>query len=146
MGERDKRSDRPRVLVLGASGLSGGAIVAQLGERGGVEVVRGARDPRTVANWKDEGKAAVLIDLDDPQSFPAALEGIDHLFLMTGYTIHMVHQMKTITDAAADAGVSFIVHLGVFGNGRSTDPHFALGTTWKRGYTSPMGMARTRPS
>lgn len=125
MGERDKGSDRPRVLVLGASGLNGGAIVAQLGERGGVEVVRGARDPRTVANWKDEDKAAVLIDLDDPQSFPAALEGIDRLFLMTGYTIHMVHQMKTITDAAVDAGVSFIVHLGVFGNGRSTDPHFA---------------------
>ena len=125
MNKRNKGSDRPRVLVLGASGLNGGAIVAQLGEMDGVEVVRGARDPRIVASWKDEGKAAVRIDLDDPQSFPAALKGIDRLFLMTGYTIHMVHQMKTITDAAVDAGVSFIVHLGVFGNGRSTDPHFA---------------------
>ena len=73
MSERDKGSDRPRVLVLGASGLNGGAIVAQLGEMGGVEVVRGARDPRTVASWKDEGKAAVLIDLDDPLTFPTAL-------------------------------------------------------------------------
>jgi uncharacterized protein YbjT (DUF2867 family) len=32
----------------------------------------------------------------------------------------MVHQSKTIVDAAADAGVKFIVHLGVFGNGRVT--------------------------
>ncbi len=63
--------------------------------------------------WKDKGKTAVRIDLDDPLSFPEALAGVDRLFLMTGYTIHMVHQMKTITDAAVDAGVSFIVHLGV---------------------------------
>jgi uncharacterized protein YbjT (DUF2867 family) len=32
----------------------------------------------------------------------------------------MVHQSKTIVDAAADAGVKFIVHLGIFGNGRLT--------------------------
>jgi NAD(P)H dehydrogenase (quinone) len=50
---------------------------------------------------------------------------VDRLFLATGYTIHMVHQSKTIVDAAADAGVEFIVHLGIFGNGRMTDPHFA---------------------
>jgi NAD(P)H dehydrogenase (quinone) len=30
-----------------------------------------------------------------------------------------------MVDAAEDANVSFIVHLGVFGNGRSTDAHFA---------------------
>ncbi len=125
MSEQGELAGRARVLVLGASGLNGGAIVAQLDKVGAIEAVRGARDPRTVAGWKDEGKPAVRIDLDDPLSFPAALAGVDRLFLMTGYTIHMVHQMKTITDAAVDAGVSFIVHLGVFGNGRSTDPHFA---------------------
>ena len=43
MGERNKGSDRPRILALGASGLNGGfSIVPQLGEMGGVEVVRGA--------------------------------------------------------------------------------------------------------
>ena len=111
--------------MLGASGLNGGPLAALLDDVDDIEVVRGARDPRTVAAWKDQSKAAVRIDLDDPLSFPTALAGVDRLFLMTGYTIHMVHQMKTITDAAVDAGVSFIVHLGVFGNGRSTDPHFA---------------------
>ena len=44
---------------------------------------------------------------------------------MTGYTMNMVQQTKTIVDAAVDAGVCFVVHLGVFGNGKSTDPHYA---------------------
>ena len=113
---------------LGVSGLNGGAIVAQLGMTDAIEVVRGA-DPRTVAGWNATGKTAVRIDLDDPLSFPEALAGVDRLFLMTGYTIHMVHQMKTITDAAVDAGVSFIVHLGVFGNAAAPPIRVSPGTS-----------------
>src|SRR3954447_17505558 len=119
-------SPKPRVLVLGATGLTGKAIAAELDEVSDrVEVVRGARDPDAVAQWRDQGQFAVRIDLDDARTFPAALEGIDRLFVMTGYTVAMTHQTKTMTDAAADAGVGHIVHLGIFGNGRSTDPHFA---------------------
>src|SRR5277367_1836132 len=115
-----------RILVLGASGLTGGAIASTL-DRGpaDIEVVRAARKKEQVEAWKREGKQAVYLDLDDARTFPAALEGIDRLFLLTGYTISMLHQSKTLVDAAADSGVSFIVHQGIFGNGRSTDPHFA---------------------
>jgi uncharacterized protein YbjT (DUF2867 family) len=115
-----------RILVLGASGLTGGAIASTL-DRGpaDIEVVRAARKKEQVEAWKREGKQAVYLDLDDARTFPAALEGIDRLFLLTGYTIAMLHQSKTLVDAAADSGVSFIVHQGIFGNGRSTDPHFA---------------------
>ena len=81
--ERSKPEGRARVLVLGASGLNGGALAALLDEVDDIEVVRGARDPRTVAAWKDKGKTAVRIDLDDPLSFPEALVGVDRLFLMT---------------------------------------------------------------
>src|SRR6266403_2809768 len=115
-----------RILVLGASGLTGGAIASTL-DRGpaDIEIVRAARKKEQVEAWKREGKQAVYLDLDDARTFPAALEGIDRLFLLTGYTIAMLHQSKTLVDAAADSGVSFIVHQGIFGNGRSTDPHFA---------------------
>jgi uncharacterized protein YbjT (DUF2867 family) len=116
---------RPRILILGATGVTGGAVATLLDGDARVEVVRAARRPEQVASWQAEGKAAVLIDLDDPRSFPAALATIDRLFVVTAYTIEMVHQVKCITDAAADAGVGFIVHLGVFSNGRETDPHFA---------------------
>jgi len=119
-------SPKPRVLVLGSSGLTGKAIAAKLDEVSDrVEVVRASRNPETIGQWRNQGRSAVHLDLDDARTFPTALKGIDRLFLMTGYTVAMTHQTKTITDAAADAGVGHIVHLGIFGNGRSTDPHFA---------------------
>jgi uncharacterized protein YbjT (DUF2867 family) len=120
------QSTKPRVLVLGSTGLTGSAIAAKLdcaSDR--VEVVRASRHPKAVAQLREDGQPAVYLDLDDARTFPAALEGIDRLFVMTGYTVAMTHQTKTITDAAADSGVGHLVHLGIFGNGRSTDPHFA---------------------
>jgi NAD(P)H dehydrogenase (quinone) len=116
----------PRVLVIGSSGRIGAATAAVLDEAPErVIPVRASRNPETVAMWLKQGKQAVYLDLDDPASFPLALKGIDRVFLMAGYTAAMTEQAKTIVDAAEDAGVSFIVHLGVFGNGRSTDAHFA---------------------
>ncbi|MEV5785195.1 NmrA family NAD(P)-binding protein [Streptomyces sp. NPDC052287] len=116
----------PRVLVLGATGRIGTAVVRTLeATPGQVVPVRASRSKATVEQWIKEGKEAVRIDLDDPGTFPRALEGIDRAFLMTGYTSAMNHQTKSLVDAAEDAGVGFVVHLGVFGDGRSTDPHFA---------------------
>jgi NAD(P)H dehydrogenase (quinone) len=100
-------------------------VRARRGHPDRVEVVRASRDAQAVELWCSEGRPAVQLDLDDARTFAAALEGIDRLFVMTGYTVAMTQQTKTITDAAADAGIGHIVHLGVFGNGRSTDPHFA---------------------
>jgi DNA-binding LacI/PurR family transcriptional regulator len=82
-----------------------------------------------VGAWRRDGKEAVLLDLDRPETFRDALSGIDRIFLSTGYTVAMIHQSKTMVDAAADAGVKFIVHLGIFGNGRVT---YAYGA-WRSG-------------
>jgi uncharacterized protein YbjT (DUF2867 family) len=114
------------VLVLGATGRTGAEVGKTLEASAGQAVpVRASRSKATVEQWIKEGMEAVRIDLDDPDTFPGALEGIDRVFLMTGYTSAMNHQTKTLVDAAEDAGVSFLVHLGVFSDGRSTDPHFA---------------------
>ena len=53
----------------------------------------------------------MLVDLDRPETFREALTEVDRLFLATGYTVAMVHQSKTIVDAAADAGVSFTAEI-----------------------------------
>ena len=43
---------------------------------------------------------------------------------LTGYTVAMLTQCKTLVDAAVKAGVSHIVRQGVFANWDVTDPHF----------------------
>ncbi|MFB7513780.1 NAD(P)H-binding protein [Streptomyces sp. NPDC056144] len=68
---------QPRILVTGATGRVGGAVVARL-HATGVPVralVRGAAD-------LPEGVEAVRGDLADPASLGAALEGVDAVFLV----------------------------------------------------------------
>jgi uncharacterized protein YbjT (DUF2867 family) len=137
------QNHKPRVLILGSTGLTGRTIVEKLDASSDqVEVVRTSRSTETIEQLRREGHSAVQLDLDDARTFPAALEGIDRLFVMTGYTVAMTHQTKTITDAAVDSGVGHIVHLGIFGNGRSTDPHFAWHELVER-YIEGSGVAWT---
>ncbi|GAA2251751.1 NAD(P)H-binding protein [Streptomyces amakusaensis] len=68
---------QPRILVTGATGKVGGAVVAQLHAMG-VPVralVRGESD-------FPEGVRAVRGDLGDPASLDTALEGVDSVFLV----------------------------------------------------------------
>jgi NAD(P)H dehydrogenase (quinone) len=126
MARNHNAGNRPRILILGSTGRIGQAVIAALEQTpDSHQTVYASRNRDQVETWQREGKDAVYLDLDDPRTFAAALRGVDRLYLATGYTIQMVHQSKTIVDAAVDAGVQFIVHLGIFGNGRMTDPHFA---------------------
>ncbi|MFJ5266329.1 NmrA family NAD(P)-binding protein [Streptomyces sp. NPDC088387] len=130
-----------RIVVLGATGLTG-AKVAEALDALGAETVRASRHSEVVRRWQDEGHQAVHLDLDDPRTFPAALDGAHGLFLTAGYTSAMTHQAKTVVDAAVDAGVRHVVHLGIFGNGRTTDPHFAWHELVER-YIEGSGLAWT---
>jgi NAD(P)H dehydrogenase (quinone) len=78
-----------------------------------------------VAALQQQGRDAVLLDLDNPTTFAAALHGVDRVFLLTGYTVAMLAQSKTFVDAARKARVQHMVHLGVFGRWDCTDPHIA---------------------
>ncbi len=124
MSIKEQTASRPRVLILGATGRIGSKVIVELEQINTVRVVYSSRNLAQVEAWRRDGKDAVLLDLDQPQTFPDALSGIDRIFLSTGYTVAMMQQSKTIVDAA-DAGVKFIVHLGIFGNGRVT---YAYGT------------------
>src|SRR4051812_13116580 len=117
-------SKKPTVLVLGSSGQVGKLVVKELERFPGVHVRLTSRRPGEVEQLRAGGRDAVLLDMDDPSTFALAMAGVDRLFLLTGYTVAMVTQSKTLVDAAKKAGVKHVVHLGVFAEWDCTDPHF----------------------
>jgi NAD(P)H dehydrogenase (quinone) len=115
---------KPTVLVLGVSGQIGRFVLERLDKYPETLNVRvTARRPEQVAALQQQGRDGVLLDLDNPATFAAALHGVDRVFLLTGYTVAMLTQSKTFVDAARKARVQHIVHLGVFGRWDCTDPH-----------------------
>lgn len=118
-------STNPVVLVIGTTGQVGKLIVEEFDRApGNVRVRYAARKPEQVDELRAAGREAARLDLDDPSTFAQALHGVDRVYLLTGYTIAMLTQSKTLVDAAVKAGVSHIVHQGVFANWDVTDPHF----------------------
>lgn len=117
----------PKVLIIGASGRVGSQVVEALNKQPEDVLVRVATSrPEQAEQWKSEGKDAVVLDLNDSETFPAALKGVERVFLLTGYTADMLFQSKKLVDAAVEAKVMHIVHLGVFSSGKDLIPHF----TW----------------
>jgi uncharacterized protein YbjT (DUF2867 family) len=119
------KQSKPRILVIGSSGQIGKKVVSNLEGNLDVDVRITSRRLEEVHRLSGEGKDIVHLDLDDPRTFGAALAGVDRVFLLTGYTVAMLAQSKTLVDAASKAGVKHIVHLGVFGEWDCTGPAFA---------------------
>ena len=117
-------TQKPTILVLGATGTVGKQVVKELEQSQAVNVRIPSRNFETVEKLKSEGKDAVYLDLDKPQTFALALAGVERVFLLTGYTVAMLAQSKTLVDAAKKAGVKHIVHVGVFAEWDCTDAHF----------------------
>ncbi|MCT2344395.1 NmrA family NAD(P)-binding protein [Bacillales bacterium AN1005] len=114
-----------KVLVLGASGQIGSKLVKELDKNSeGLNVVLATHEEKIAAKWRSEGRNGVAFDLNNPAEFPDVLEGVERVFLLTTYTSDMLFQAKMFTDAAKEAGVKHIVHLGVFTSRKDPVPHF----------------------
>ena len=105
-------TDKPNILVLGATGKVGGEVVKQLLDAGDSNVIAATRSPDKAQKFKDKGIDSVILDLSDAETLVPALEGVDRALLLTGYTADMLRQSKRFLDAAKKTGVEHIVHIG----------------------------------
>src|SRR5882757_5036168 len=101
------------LLVLGATGQVGKLVAKNL-RRSEANFSVGTRRKGNLEELTDQFGASRFIDLDDPRTFDQALKGITGIFLITGYTVDMLVQSKSLIDAAKRNGVKHIVHLGAF--------------------------------
>jgi NAD(P)H dehydrogenase (quinone) len=120
----DKTS--PLIFLMGVTGQTGRHILEDFDKNPGHARIRiGVRKQEDLERFRNEGRDAVLFDLDDPLTLGPALCGVDRLNILTGYTIAMTHQTKWLVDAAKKAGVKHIVNQGVFANEDCTDSKFS---------------------
>jgi NAD(P)H dehydrogenase (quinone) len=102
-----------RALITGATGRIGGAVLRQLKGDQRVQAIVAARVPEKAAEL---GFPVVQFDYDKPETITPALDGIDSIFVVTGYTVDMLRQTKGLVDHARKSGVRHIVHLGACGS------------------------------
>ncbi|WP_033285539.1 NmrA family NAD(P)-binding protein [Streptomyces sp. NRRL F-525] len=94
----------PTALVLGGTGRTGSLMARQLPERG--------LPARTAARHG----ADVLFDWDAPATHPAALDGVDRLYLVTPVLrISYADQVAAFLDLAVAAGVRHVTYLSTYG-------------------------------
>ncbi|MEO1465169.1 MAG: NAD(P)H-binding protein, partial [Cyanobacteria bacterium J06633_1] len=80
-------TDKPNILVLGATGKVGGEVVKQLQDNPDVNVVAATRSPEKVQDFQNQGIDSVILDLDNPATIAPALNNINRALLLTGYTV-----------------------------------------------------------
>jgi uncharacterized protein YbjT (DUF2867 family) len=112
---------KTRILVTGATGQVGAAVIPYLAADPTVEVLAGVRTP---AKAKHLSVPVAHLDLDKPETMAKALEGVERALLITGYTVDMLRQSKDFLNAARRAGVKHIVHLGACGNDDTRISHY----------------------
>lgn len=119
----------PKILITGATGQVGSKtidfLLANQEIEKDIEIVAAVRTPQKSAPFTAQGIATVLLDFDDEATYLPALEGIERLLIVTGYTVDMLRQSKTLLDSAKKAGVQHVVHLGACGRDDTTVAQWA---------------------
>jgi uncharacterized protein YbjT (DUF2867 family) len=101
------------ILVTGAGGTVGSALVAALREKG--HQVRAAHHTLPTSESAGRGEVErVSVDLADPSTLAPAFDGVDSVFLLGAMSPEQTRQELNAVDAARAAGVRRVVKLSVW--------------------------------
>jgi len=101
-----------RVLVTGATGKIGGAVAAQLLEKGVSTRALVHRDDARAARLRALGAEVVVADMLDILQVQAAVDGVDRLFFNPPYHPYALDSAMAFAVAARRTGVQAVVALG----------------------------------
>lgn len=101
-----------RILVTGATGKIGGAVAAQLLERGVTTRAMVHREDARSARLREMGAEVVIADMFDIQQVTDAMAGVDRLYFNPPYHPHALDSAVAFAVAARRAGVEAVVALG----------------------------------
>lgn len=112
------------ILVVGATGTTGSAVVRELLEAGAP--VRGlTRSEAGAEELRALGAEAAVGDLADPASLFDALRGVERMYLVSAVGPHGAEQERNAISVAEQAGVYHCVKLSVLGQSSSSPVRFA---------------------
>jgi NAD(P)H dehydrogenase (quinone) len=101
-----------RVLVTAATGKIGGAVTAQLAEKGVPTRALVHREDARSSRLRDLGAEVVVADMFDIQQVAAAVDGVDRVFFNPPYHPHILDSAVAFAVAARRSGVEVVVALG----------------------------------
>ncbi len=100
------------ILVAGATGRTGSEVVKALIEKG--EQVRAlVRNPERAGSIQGPGVELVVGDVEKPETWDAALQGVDKAFLLSPEGPQMAELHGKFADAAKGAGVRHLVRMSI---------------------------------
>ena len=100
------------VVVIGATGRMGSEVVKALIAKG--EKVRAlVRDPQRAGAIQVPGVELVVGDVEKPDTWDAALQDVDKVFLLSPEGPQMAEQHGKFADAAKRAGVRHLVRMSI---------------------------------
>jgi NAD(P)H dehydrogenase (quinone) len=103
-----------QLLVTGASGNLGKAVVAELRRLGAKKVIAATRTPGKQQELAALGVEEREADFDRPETLPTAFRGIERLLLISTDSLHApgvrIKQHRAAIQAAVSAGVEHVVY------------------------------------